>query len=112
MRLLRKFFALLVTLMAASLLAFAQSTEPVDRAGDSGSTRATKAEVDDLRSEEEAPRQVIEELKAAVKRLSQANPQKSEETRILPANSALEGGPRLVNAVLVQPVAAAPSVAL
>jgi phosphate-selective porin len=112
MRLLRKFFALLVTLMAASLLAFAQSTEPVDRAGASGSTSATKAEVDELRSEVEAQRQVIEELKAVVQRLSQANPQKSEETRILPANSPLEGGPRLVNAVLVQPVAAAPSVAL
>ena len=112
MRLLTKFFALLVVLMATGSLAIAQSSEAVGGAGASASAGASKAEVEELRSELAAQRQVIEQLKAIVERLSQANPEKNAETRMLPTNSPLEAEPRLVNAVLMQPVAVAPSVAV
>jgi phosphate-selective porin len=69
MRLLTKFFALLVVLMATGLLALAQSTQPADSAGASASAGATKAEVDELRSEVAAQRQTIKELKALVEKL-------------------------------------------
>ncbi len=109
MRSLTKVFALLVVLMAGGLLALAQSTEPANSAGASASAGASKAEVNELRRELEAQRQVIEELKAVVQKLSQATPQ---EAIVLPASSSSQGGARLVNAVLTQPVVAVPSVAV
>ncbi|MGO9085560.1 MAG: porin [Candidatus Sulfotelmatobacter sp.] len=71
MRLLTKPFVLLVLFMALGPLVFAQSTEPAARADASPSAAATKAEVDQLRSELAAQRRTIEELKNLVEKLAQ-----------------------------------------
>ena len=75
MRLLTKFFALLVVLMATGSLALAQSSEPATSASASPSASASKAEVDALRSELAAQRQVIEQLKAIGLQISQIRKQ-------------------------------------
>jgi phosphate-selective porin OprO/OprP len=70
MRSLTNVLVLLVLFVTAGSLALAQSREPDANAGASGSTAATKAEVDQLRSEVAAQRQTIEELKALVEKLA------------------------------------------
>jgi len=70
MRSLTKLLALLVLFVAAGSFMLAQSSEPAATSG--ASTPATKAEVDQLRSEVAAQRQTIEELKTLVEKLAQA----------------------------------------
>jgi phosphate-selective porin len=70
MRSLTKHLVLLVLFVAGSLV-LAQNTEPVSNAGAPASATASKAEVDQLRSEVAAQRQTIEELKALVQKLVQ-----------------------------------------
>lgn len=69
MRLLNKHLMLLALFGATSSFLLAQSTEPAANAGASTSASASKAEVDQLRSEVAAQRQTIEELKALVETL-------------------------------------------
>jgi phosphate-selective porin len=69
MRLLTAFSVLLV-LIASSALAQNQNTAPANLTAGSTSVAATKAEVDQLRSEVAAQRQTIEELKALVEKLA------------------------------------------
>ncbi len=69
MRSLIAFFVLL-GFMASGVLAQTQGTEPASQTGGSTQTAATKAEVDQLRSEVAAQRQTIEELKAMVEKLA------------------------------------------
>jgi hypothetical protein len=69
MRSLTTFFVLLVVFVAPGSLAHAQGTESASQAGGSTSESATKAEVNQLRSEVAAQRQTIEELKAMVEKL-------------------------------------------
>jgi phosphate-selective porin OprO and OprP len=71
MRSLTKLLVLLVIFVAPGSLVVAQSTNSAADAGASGSKAATKAEVDQLRSEVAAQRQTIEELKALVEKLAQ-----------------------------------------
>jgi phosphate-selective porin len=70
MRSLTKLLVLLALFVATGSLIFAQSSEPDAKSGASAS--ATKAEVDELRSEVAAQRQTIQELKALVEKLAQA----------------------------------------
>lgn len=72
MRSLTKLLVLLVLFVAPGSLVLAQGTEPAANAGVSASPSATKAEVDQLRSEVAAQRQTIEELKALVEKLARA----------------------------------------
>jgi phosphate-selective porin OprO and OprP len=72
MRPLTTLFVLLVVLMEPGSLAHAQSTEPAGRGDGSASVAATKEEVGQLRSEVAAQRQTIEELKALVQKLADA----------------------------------------
>jgi hypothetical protein len=72
MRSLTKLLVLLAVFVAAGSLVIAQSTTPPADAGLSGSAAATKAEVDQLRSEVAAQRQTIEELKTLVEKLAKA----------------------------------------
>jgi phosphate-selective porin OprO and OprP len=71
MRSLTAFFVLL-GLTASSALAQAQGTQTASPADGSNSGAATKAEVNELRSEVAAQRQTIEELKALVEKLAGA----------------------------------------
>lgn len=71
MRLLTKHFVLLIFVVATGSLVLAQNTGPAANAG--ASTSATKAEVDQLRSEVAAQRQTIQELKALVEKLVSDN---------------------------------------
>ena len=122
MRTLTTFFALLVVFMAPGSLTHAQGTEPASKAGGSASESATKAEVNQLRSEVAAQRQTIEELKALVEKLAagQARASGNGAVQIRPVADAIpnappldaagEGTVRLRNAVLLEaepePVAA------
>jgi phosphate-selective porin len=122
MRTLTTFFALLVVFMAPGSLTHAQGTEPASKAGGSASESATKAEVNQLRSEVAAQRQTIEELKALVEKLAAGQARASENggVQIRPVADAIpnapsldaagEGTVRLRNAVLLEaepePVAA------
>jgi phosphate-selective porin len=123
MRSLTTFFALLVVLLAPVLLTHAQSTEPASKTGGSNSESATKAEVDQLRSEVAAQRQTIEELKTLVEKLAagqaRANDSGNSAVQIRPVAAAAAeaasqppdapgaGAVHLMNAVLVQPSPAA-----
>ena len=82
------------------LLARAQGTAPTSKTGDAASETATKAEVNQLRSEVAAQRQTIEELKALVEKLAAGQARASD---IGPASSSVNG------AVQIRPVAAAPA---
>jgi phosphate-selective porin len=126
MRSLTTFFALLAVFMAPASLAHAQGTEPTSNAGGSASESATKAEVNQLRSEVAAQRQTIEELKALVEKLvaGQTRASANPGTQIRPVAAATgeaypqppdapsEGVARLRNAVLLEASAepAAPAV--
>ncbi len=117
MRSLTTLFVLLVVFMAPGSLAHAQGTEPASKTNGSTSGSASKAEVNELRSEVAAQRKTIEELKAMVQQLVDGKAKAADggsasikpvaatdspETGTQPAN----GGPNeahLVNTVLVQP---------
>jgi phosphate-selective porin OprO and OprP len=81
-----------ISLVALGSLVLAQGTQPADNAG-APAQAATKAEVDQLRSEVAAQRQTIEELKALVEKLAQEK-----------SGSIAAGGS--TGAAQVQPVAA------
>jgi phosphate-selective porin len=100
MRSLTKPLVLLVFLLAPGSLILAQSTEPVAAPGASGSANATKAEVDELRSEVAAQRQTIEELKALVQKLAQAQ----EKAQAQEASATAPG-----DTAAVKPVAGKPA---
>ena len=122
MRSLTTFFVLLVVFIEPGSLAHAQGANPASKAAGSNSEAATKEEVSQLRGELEAQRQTIEELKALVVKLAegQARPTDTGSVQIRPVADAAsveansqpvsapgEGGARLMNAVLVEPVQAA-----
>jgi phosphate-selective porin len=122
MRSLTTFFVLLVVFIEPGSLAHAQGAKPASKAAGSNSEAATKEEVSQLRSEVAAQRQTIEELKALVVKLAegQARPTDTGSVQIRPVADAAsveansqpvsapgEGGARLMNAVLVEPVQAA-----
>jgi hypothetical protein len=100
MRSLTKPLALLVFLLAPGSLILAQSIEPAASPGASGSASATKAEVDELRSEVAAQRQTIDELKAMVQKLVQAQ----ERTQAQGTTAAVSS-----DAVATKPVADKPA---
>jgi phosphate-selective porin len=115
MRLPTAFFVLLI-LIASSALAQNQSTEP-NSAGGTASVAATKAEVNELRSEVAAQRQTIEELKALVEKLAgvkasgadggaaQVRPVADSSTAIAnpqPVAASATGSAKLMNAVLLE----------
>jgi phosphate-selective porin len=99
MRSLSKYFALLVVFMVTGLLARAQGTQPAGKTGDAASETATKAEVNQLRSEVAAQRQTIEELKALVEKLAAGQARASDNGS---ASGSVNG------AAQIRPVAAAP----
>jgi len=115
MRSLTTFFALLVVFMAPGSLVHAQGTEPTST-GASTSENATKAEVNQLRSEVAAQRQTIEELKALVEKLAAGQAEATDngavqvrpvaatpaEANSQPPNAPGEGTVHLMNAVLVE----------
>ncbi len=116
MRSLIAFFVLL-GFMASSVLAQTQGAEPASQTGGSTQTAATKAEVDQLRSEVAAQRQTIEELKAMVEKLAGVKAAAVNNTspqirpvadaplaaaNSLPVSSST-GSAHLMNAVLLDP---------
>jgi len=121
MRSLTTCFVLLVVFTGPGSLAHAQGTEAASKADRSTSVAATKEEVSQLRSEVAAQRQTIEELKALVEKLAigqsratgngaiQIRPvaDAAPETNAQPIDAPGEGGVRLMNALLVEPVQAA-----
>jgi phosphate-selective porin OprO/OprP len=115
MRSLTKFFVLLVAFTVPTSLAISQSTEPGSKADGSTLVAATKEEVSQLRGEVAAQRQTIEDLKALVQKLVEAQPRATDgvSLKIRPvADASLESnaqpiddprdGARLMNAVLVE----------
>ena len=106
MRSLPTFFLLVIIFAALGSPAHAQSTGPADETATPASAGATKQEVQQLRSEVAAQRQTIDELKAMVQRLVEANSQASNAGL---ADSQAANGPHLVNATLVQPVFTEPA---
>jgi phosphate-selective porin OprO/OprP len=117
MRSLTTLFVLLVVFMAPGSLAYAQGTEPASKTNGSTSGSASKAEVNELRSEVAAQRKTIEELKAMVQQLVDGKAKAADagsasikpvaataspETGTQPANGAPTEA-HLVNTVLVQP---------
>ena len=73
----------LVILMVSGSLAPAQSPQPDDKAAGAASNVASKAEVDQLRSEVAAQHKTIEELKALVEKLVEAKTAASETSEPL-----------------------------
>ena len=69
MRSLTTLFVLLVVFMAPGSFAHAQATEPASKTAAATSGSASKEEVNQLRSEVEAQRKTIDELKAMVQQL-------------------------------------------
>jgi hypothetical protein len=121
MRSLTKLLVLLVLFVAPGSILFAQSSQPGNGSGASAApATATKAEVDQLRSEVAAQRQTIEELKTLVEKLAQAQDKtaaaakttptptseitpvaaKSADAQWKPAAATADSAPRLSNAVL------------
>jgi phosphate-selective porin len=116
MRMLTAFF-LLLGLVASSALAQAQGTEAANQPDGSNSVAATKAEVNQLRSEVAAQRQTIEELKALVEKLAQSSAQATDKSAVqirpvadiplavakpLPVATSDTGSAHLTNAVLLE----------
>ena len=85
MRSLITFLVLLVGFTAPGWLAHAQGTEPASKSDASASVIATKAEVNQLRSEVAAQRQTIEQLKALVEKLVAARAPDSSSAQVQPA---------------------------
>jgi len=108
-------FALVIFMVPGSL-AYAQGTEPAGKSDGSASLSATRAEVDQLRSEVAAQRQTIEELKVLVEKLAagktaaangapvQIRPvsDSSADASLQPVAAPGPGTPRLMNAVLLE----------
>jgi len=115
------FFVLVVVFMVPGSLAHAQGTEAARKTYGSPSVAATEEEVSQLRSEVAAQRQTIEELKVLVEKLAAGRTRAtgnetvkirpvadaSPENIAQPVDAPGEGGARLMNAVLVEPVQAA-----
>jgi hypothetical protein len=95
MRSLTKPPMLLVLFMASSSLVVAQSATPAADAGASGSTAASKAEVQELRSEVAAQRQTIEQLKSLVEKLVQAQTQGQTQAKAAPIGSTAANGAQI-----------------
>jgi phosphate-selective porin OprO and OprP len=115
MRSLKKLLVLLAVSIAPASILFAQGTESAANPG--APAAASKAEVDQLRSEVAAQRQTIEELKVLVQKLAaQTAPSKAgndaqvrpvssvavPEAAALPVDDRSAGAPHLMNAVLVE----------
>jgi phosphate-selective porin len=111
-------FLVLLGFVALSALAQAQGTKPASQADGSTTVAATKAEVNELRSEVAAQRQTIEELKALVEKLAgvkasvtssapaQIRPvadSSSAAANSLPVAPPIQSSARLMNAVLLEP---------
>ena len=124
MRSLTTLFVLLVVFMAPGSLAHAQATEPASKTTAPTSGSASKEEVNQLRSEVEAQRKTIEELKAMVQQLvdGKTAPAAGTSASVKPAaatdstgaipvavttpqpvSSNSTDGVHLVNTVMVQP---------
>ena len=124
MRSLTTLFVLLVVFMAPGSLANAQATEPASKTTAPTSGSASKEEVNQLRSEVEAQRKTIEELKAMVQQLvdGKTAPAAGTSASVKPAaatdstgaipvavttpqpvSSNSTDGVHLVNTVMVQP---------
>src|SRR5580693_7857284 len=115
MRSLTILFVLPFVFMAPGSLAHAQGTEPASKTNGSTSGTASKAEVNELRSEVAAQRKTIDELKAMVQQLVDGKAKtadgsasikpvaatNSPEPSAQPAKAATDA--HLVNTVLVQP---------
>ena len=101
MRSLTWFFVLLVGFTAPGSLAHAQGTQPASKADGSNSVSATEEEVNQLRRELAAQRQTIEELKAMVGKLVEANGSGNGTGSLHVV--ADESNAHLVNTVLVEP---------
>ncbi len=115
MRSLTMFFALFVVFMTPGSLAHAQGADPASKSDGSAPVAATKEEVNQLRGEVAAQRQIIQELKALVERLAEGKTRAPEDgsAQIRPVAGSIsssqmveasgDAGLRLVPAVLVQP---------
>ncbi|MGA8490169.1 MAG: porin [Terriglobales bacterium] len=126
MRSLTTFLVLLVVFMAPGSLVHAQATEPASKTGAATSGSASKEEVNQLRSEVEAQRKTIEELKTMVQQLvdgkttasagssASVKPAAATDssgsiarpvavTTPQPVNSVGTGDVHLMNTILVQP---------
>jgi hypothetical protein len=101
MRSLTWFFALLVGFTAPGSPAYAQGTQPAGKTGASNSGSASEEEVNQLRSELAAQRQTIEQLKAMVGQLVQANGSRTGSSSLHVV--ADESNAHLVDTVLVEP---------
>ena len=95
MRSLTKPPMLLALFMASSSLVVAQSATPAADAGASGSTAASKAEVQELRGEVAAQRQTIEQLKALVEKLVQAQTQGQSQAKATPISDTGTNGAQI-----------------
>ena len=106
MRLLTTLFVLLVVFMAPGSLAHAQATEPASKTGTPTSGSASKEEVNQLRSEVEAQRKTIEELKAMVQQLVDAKtaPAAGASASVKPAAATDSTGAIPVAVTTPQPV--------
>jgi len=117
MRSLTAFFVLLVVFTSPGWLV-AQGTQPASKTDGSTPAGATKAEVDQLRSEVAAQRKTIEELKAMVQQLVEAKAEPANGNRaavkpvadtdsigasVQPVRPGASDGVHLVNTVLIQP---------
>ena len=106
MRSLTTLFVLLVVFMAPGSLAHAQATEPASKTGTPTSGSASKEEVNQLRSEVEAQRKTIEELKAMVQQLVDAKtaPAAGASASVKPAAATDSTGAVPVAVTTPQPV--------
>jgi phosphate-selective porin len=116
MRSLTAFFVLLVSFVAPTSLAQAQTAGSTNHGDGSNSGVATKEEVNQLRSEVAAQRQTIEELKALVEKLAEGKTaaaisapaqirpvadSSSASNHTQPVDAPSASAPRLMNAVLL-----------
>src|SRR5271155_3204185 len=109
MRSLTTLFVLLVVFMAPGSLAHAQATEPASKTAAATSGSASKEEVDQLRSEVEAQRKTIEELKAMVQQLvdGKTTPAAGISASVKPAEATDSTGAIPVAVTTPQPVSSA-----
>lgn len=105
MRSLTWFFVLLVGFTAPGSLAHAQDTQPASKADGASSVSASKEEVNQLRREVAAQHQTIEELKAMVGKLVEANARATDNASVHVVADTPPAGTnaQLVNAAIVQP---------
>jgi phosphate-selective porin len=115
MRSLTTFFALVLLLGALGSVSQAQSNDAAGQNAKPAAASASKQEVEELRGEVAAQKRTIEELKAMVQKLvdaqarptangsAQAKPVSATSPDLSAANGAAGDGAHLVNTVLVQP---------